>query len=300
MSRPIAKGKSPPPPFPIFQRATQLSTKEATQDPIQAVESEEEFEEPLEDPRIRRRSARASLTSPPKRIRLTEAVPRFPEPEPEPEPEPSPLEEIELFSDESQRLQAAAMQQERSRKRYTGLQLVDLSEPLIAPRTLPREETTGMEPSPRHLNFDMSLTLSPILPAKVMDSCPLCSKRMPAEELAAHVEAEFQEKDREEQYAIERQDQEMALALEKTFQTQDIGFDDEGTINGRQRVGWEQPSTQYPPRDRTGVNGVIRDRGRRQETVVSVDSPTRQVRNMTLNSPPSKLQKRGRKNVRSI
>ncbi|KAG0047502.1 hypothetical protein BGZ83_007451 [Gryganskiella cystojenkinii] len=306
ISKKIPKEASPPPTFPIFQRLTQqASTKTADEDVAQAQESEVEYEEPLEDPRIRRRSARMSMTSPPKRIKLTEAVPRFSEPA-EPMPAPSPIEEIEGFSDESQRVRPVIQQEDRSRQRYSGLRFVDLSKHRMEssqqwPSELAISESV-LQPFVERVSPEVEA--SPIVcSGKPMERCPLCSVIMPADELATHVEAELQAKDREEQDEIERQDQEMALELERAFQTQDAHFEeDQGDFFQTQVPDREPPSTQRRRQfeDRAaGANPITPTKvniGQRQR-MVSLDTPTRQVGNMTLNSPTAVKQRDHDKNV---
>ncbi|KAG0221112.1 hypothetical protein BGX31_010183, partial [Mortierella sp. GBA43] len=195
-------------------------------------------------------------------------------------------EEIEDFSDDlrSQRMPTV---QERKARRYGGLQLVNrdqLSDGSKADegKDLDRDNSeqrwrhkdSRQEPIWPEQDDDEEQDvgdISPTLSQSALDRCPICHKEIPVEDMIAHVDEELLASEMRDKEEMEKRDEAMALALEEIYQSQDLML---------------IPNPQSP----TEANSTMKDqatRRLRQSHDVSLDTPTRKVSHLSLDSPSS-------------
>ncbi|KAI1300536.1 hypothetical protein EDD11_006103 [Mortierella claussenii] len=121
-------------------------------------------------------------------------------------------------------------------------------------------------------------SISPTLSQEVMNKCPICHKMIPVQELNAHVDAELLAVDQQNKEDMERRDQEIAFALDECYQNQNV------VVN----AGSNARMSQAQPRPRPANARVLNSpKTSHQSNVVSLDTPTRRVGRLTLESPPS-------------
>lgn len=175
-------------------------------------------------------------------------------------------EEIGYFTDDEPIMQQEPVRKERKNRRYSGLEFADRS----AIQVLSREKSSEVQFNIKDNGESSSAQ------ASRMERCILCSKMIPSADLETHVAQELDQQERERQ---QKEDEEMALALNKQYQTQDIYEDN--SVADRTRL-----QTRYPVGGRTlGETLTSPLNKRRAAGVVSLDTPTRKVGNMSLESP---------------
>lgn len=197
---------------------------------------------------------------------FTDSQPASTQTRPTPGANTSQVEEIGYFTDDEPIMQQEPVRKERKNRRYSGLEFADRS----ATQDLSREKSSEVQFNGEGNGASSSAQASRI------ERCILCSKMIPAADLEAHVAQELDQQERERQ---QKEDEEMALALDKQYQTQDTYEED--SVVGRTR-----PLTRYPVSGR--ILGEILTSPPNQGRAgggVSLDTPTRKVGNMSLESP---------------
>ncbi|KAF9287085.1 hypothetical protein BGZ74_001167 [Mortierella antarctica] len=176
---------------------------------------------------------------------------------------PSQPEEIGYFTDDEPVVQEPA-RKERKNRRYSGLEFTD--------RPVVHDLSKGKSSEVQYIGREES---SPA--ASRMERCFLCSKMVPAADLEAHV---AQELDQQERERLQKGDEELALALDQMYQTQDTH--DQSLVADRTRL-----QTRYPLGGRTLGETLASpsSKGGATSGGVSLDTPTRKVGNLSLNSP---------------
>lgn len=176
---------------------------------------------------------------------------------------PSQPEEIGYFTDDEPVVQEPA-RKERKNRRYSGLEFTD--------RPVVHDLSKGKSSEVQYNGREES---SPA--ASRMERCFLCSKMVPAADLEAHV---AQELDQQELERLQKGDEELALALDQMYQTQDTH--DQSLVADRTRL-----QTRYPLGGRTLGETLTSpsSKGGATSGGVSLDTPTRKVGNLSLNSP---------------
>jgi len=163
-------------------------------------------------------------------------------------------------------MQQEPVRKERKNRRYSGLEFADRS----AIQVLSREKSSEVQFNSKGNGESSSAQ------ASRMERCILCSKMIPSADLEAHVAQELDQQERERQ---QKEDEEMAFALDKQYQTQDTY--EENSVADRTSL-----QTRYPVGGRTlGETLASPLNKRRAAGVVSLDTPTRKVGNMSLESP---------------
>ncbi|KAG0093932.1 hypothetical protein BGZ93_007620 [Podila epicladia] len=232
-------------------------------------EGGEEEDELLID---RRRSGRHLLSSPSKRARLEtiESISTFTDSQSAPTQTHPTLgasasqpEEIGYFTDDEPVVQAPA-RKERKNRRYSGLEFAD--RPVV--HDLSREKSFEVQ---HHVREESSPA------ASRMERCFLCSKMVSVADLEAHV---AQELDQQERERLQKGDEELALALDQIYQTQDT--QNQSSVADRAKL-----QTGYPFGGRTLGETFTSpsSKGGATSGGVSLDTPTRKVGNLSLNSP---------------
>jgi len=211
----------------------------------------------------------------------------------------SPVEEIEDFSDDP-RSQKSQKIQERKARRYTGLKFARHDQPASALKVEEDDtEERHKKDSPdrfwyqarqrepragggREQSYDYDQNegdISPTLSQSALDRCPICHKAIPVEELVAHVDAELLANEQKERDEMEKSDEAMALALDEIYQTQDVVeiSDSQPLLHGEPTLEDEQSLT----------STTLARLKARQDPSVSLDTPTRKVRHLSLDSPSS-------------
>lgn len=197
---------------------------------------------------------------------FTDSQPGSTQTRPTPRANTSQPEEIGYFTDDEPIMQQEPARKERKNRRYSGLEFADRS----AIQDLSREKSSEVQFNGKGNGASSSAQASRI------ERCILCSKMIPAADLEAHVAQELDQQERERQ---QKEDEEMALALDKQYQTQDTYEED--SVADRTRL-----LTRYPVGGRTLGESLTSPQNKgRAGGGVSLDTPTRKVGNMSLESP---------------
>ncbi|KAK3824804.1 MAG: hypothetical protein J3Q66DRAFT_326072 [Benniella sp.] len=210
------------------------------------------------------------------------------------------IEEIEDFSDDPRSQKSQMIKERKARRRYTGLKFARHDKPASALKVeaddtkerhnkdspdrfwyqaRQREPRADRE---REQSYDYDQDegdISPTLSQSALDRCPICHKAIPVEELVAHVDAELLANEQKEREEMEKSDEAMALALDETYQTQDVVeiSDSQPLLHGEPTLEDEQSLT----------STTLARLKSRQDHAVSLDTPTRKVRHLSLDSPSS-------------
>lgn len=205
----------------------------------------------------------------------------------------SQVEEIEDFSDDHRSQKPLAIQERRTR-RCSGLQLVSrdkLAGGLKSEEDKTDERHEDDQPWYQEISQQESSwpgreceqeddydqnngDISPTLSQSALDRCPICHRTMPVEDLVAHVDEELLANEQREKEEMEKRDKAMAQALEDTYHTQDVMLisDSRPPVRDDSSPGDRRsPSPSWPKS--------------RQDHAVSLDTPTRKVSHLSLDSP---------------
>ncbi|KAF9194732.1 hypothetical protein BGZ51_007961 [Haplosporangium sp. Z 767] len=220
----------------------------------------------------------------------------------------SQADEIEDFSDDqwTQKNQVVRQQQRRSSmKRFSSLQFADNNQPKnpfdvsgsettrdLGPHQQQPLESHGEQPlDPQEdSDYDLGEVLSPIVPLTAEEECPICHQMISADELESHVDEELLANERDERKAMQARDEAMALALDESFHTQDVTYISDSMTESEYLtqglLSYGQPLKQTGP---TIENHVSPER---KDNVISLDTPIRKVRHLSLESPLRPEQRR--------
>ncbi|KAF9922208.1 hypothetical protein FBU30_007709 [Linnemannia zychae] len=164
---------------------------------------------------------------------------------------------------------------------------------------------------------DLEGYMSPTLSQNMLENCPICQQKIPADEMIAHVEQELLAHDLQEEEARQRQDEALARELNEdeeelrvweTIPSQDVAPDLEIVAGQEVAQGWmitqNIPSqddvvvldslsgsgqlTQTPPKPHLNRHRRHNDVAvASRHNAVSLETPTRKVSNLSLDSPTS-------------
>ncbi|KAF9103130.1 hypothetical protein BGX27_010725, partial [Mortierella sp. AM989] len=222
----------------------------------------------------------------------------------------SQAEEIDDFSDDVRSQMPEKRQEERRTRRYSGLHFVSRDQPNTLFKSLGVDNMAGqIETNNWERQLDLSRDkeqqhnsdqapldphesrdISPTLSQNTLEKCPICRMMIPAEDLLAHVDEELLANEQREKDDMERQDEAMAFALNKVYQTQDVATISD-SLPETEFLMQDTPlaRTKLPTsadRQPHSTRTLVRHNDWRRNDV-SLDTPTRKVSRLTLDASPS-------------
>ncbi|KAI8598734.1 hypothetical protein EDD21DRAFT_381704 [Dissophora ornata] len=236
------------------------------------------------------------------------------------------VEEIEDFSDDqrTQQSQRGIQKDERRTRRYSGLHLMSYGQPKEAFRSTENDLSVQQEaqqewqlpskqPAYQSQDYEAEVEvqdqgeysicdISPTLSQYTTDTdkCPICRRMIPVNDLIAHVDAELLANEQREREDMQKKDQALAQSLDESYQTQDVviirdSLSQHGSLTQApphltlQQQG--QPSSTDIQSLSSSKTPVRANTGR--DDPVSLDTPTRKVSHLTLDSPSSRTREQG-------
>ncbi|KAF8932164.1 hypothetical protein BGZ47_011522 [Haplosporangium gracile] len=290
-----------------------------------------------------RQQGRAARTTPnpPTRTETIESISFFSESQPTQATQSS-LARVKSQVDELEEISDDAWTQQTAKDRHQRLSGLRVMGSLnLAPRTAPVAANVDNQPiktvvdsppSPSHparpqdeeaIEEMLDGYMSPTLSQNMLEICPICQQKIPADEMMAHVDQELLAHDQQEEEARRRQDEALARELTETGEAtrvwETIPSEDEAD-------GWEiapgqgapqgwgasqafrtqgdhialdsfsgsDQLTQTPPKPYlNGHKRVVETSGNSRNDAVSLETPTRKVGHLSLESPASALKRPG-------
>ncbi|KAF9149203.1 hypothetical protein BG015_009020 [Linnemannia schmuckeri] len=247
----------------------------------------------------------------------------------------SQVDDLEEISDDAWTQQIAKDRHQRS----SGLRVMGSLN--LAPRTAPAaanidnqpiKKAVDSPPSPPHparhqdeevVEEMLDGYMSPTLSQNMLEICPICQQKIPADEMMAHVDQELLAHDQQEEEARRRQDEALARELTETGEATRVwetipsedeadgweiapgqgapqgwgasqAFRTQGDVVALDSLSGSGQLTQTPPKPHLdGYKRDVETSCNSRNDAVSLETPTRKVGHLSLESPASALKQSG-------